>query len=574
VASTPRSSETRNVFRATRGYFVAAAVFSFAANLLYLAAPLYMLQVYDRVVSSGSVTTLVMLTIALLVALAAMAGLDAVRARVLTRAGIRLDRMLGERVVEAALEDRSGGARSQPLRDLDTFRQFVSGNGVIALFDLPWSPIYVGVIFLLHPSLGYFAAGCVIVLVVLALLNERLIRKPLIEAQESTSRSYHFTDMSLRNSDVVRSMGMTEGLIRRWSRDRYQALDRHVAASDRSSGMTSLIKFLRLAMQSLVLGIGAFLVVTRAASAGIMFAAMVLLGRALQPIEQTVGQWRSLVAARGAWVRVRTLLENHPAEPRVLTLPRPAGHLSVEGLTVAVPGSGRPILKNVTFGLDAGESLGIVGPSGAGKTTLARALVGVLAPDAGAVRLDGAEVAAWPHKSLGRHLGYLPQDIDLFAGTVAANIGRFQSDADSEILNAARLAGIHETILRLPNGYETEAGEAGGILSGGYRQRIALARAVFGNPSLVVLDEPSSNLDADGDQALIQCLQRLKANGTTTIVISHRPTALAAVDKILVLQEGVVQLFGSRDTIIGRIARPAAAQPGPAVIGPVAVAGR
>ena len=559
------SAEIRGVFKATRGYFVAAGLFSLAANLLYLAAPLYMLQVYDRVVSSGSVTTLVMLTIVLLIALGAMAGLDAVRARVLARAGIRLDRLLSRRVVVATLEGSTKGAgRGQPLRDLDTFRQFVSGNGIIALFDLPWSPIYIGVIFLLHPSLGFFSLGCVLVLVVLALLNERIVRRPMSESNEATARNYSFTEMGLRNAEVVRSMGMAHDLIRRWSEDRNHALDRHLTASDRAGAMTSLIKFLRLAMQSLVLGIGALLVIQRLATAGVMFAAMVLLGRALQPIEQTVGQWRSLVSARGAWLRVRDLLDSAAPRETVLSLPRPHGHVSVEGLTVAAPDSDRLILKNVGFHLDPGESLAIVGPSGAGKSTLARALVGVLSPAAGAVRLDGANLANWPHHELGRHVGYLPQDIELLADTVASNIGRFRENVDGDILTAARCAGVHEMILRLPNGYETQIGEGGSMLSGGYRQRIALARAVFGNPSLVVLDEPSSNLDADGDQALSRCLRQLKAHGATVIVISHRPAALATVDKILVLQDGAVPIFGDRDTIMGQIARPAPVQSSPA----------
>lgn len=546
------------MFRATRGYFLTAALFSLAANLLYLAAPLYMLQVYDRVVTSGSVTTLVMLTIALLLALAALAGLDLVRARVLTRAGVRLDRLLSGRVVAATLDRSAGGAaRSQALRDLDTFRQFISGSGIVALFDLPWSPIYIGVIFLLHPSLGFFALGCAIVLVILALVNERLVHRPLTESNEAAAQSYSFAEMSLRNAEVVKAMGMAGGLIRRLGRDRGRFLDRQVAASDRAGAMTSLIKFLRLAMQSLILGLGAFLVVERMATAGIMFAAMVLLGRALQPIEQTVGQWRTMLSARVAWLRVRALLQASPAAEKVLTLPRPDGHLAVEGVTVAAPGSQRLILRNVSFHLDPGESLGIIGPSGAGKSTLARTIVGVLAPNAGVVRLDGADVSVWPHESLGRHVGYLPQDVELFAETVAANVGRFHEDADADILKAAEMAGVHEMILRLPNGYETQVGEGGEILSGGYRQRIGLARAVFGNPSLVVLDEPSSNLDGDGDEALAGCLADLKRQGATAIVISHRPATLAAVDKIMVLRNGMIEMFGDRASVLAQLNRPA-----------------
>lgn len=561
MATTPPSDELRQVLRATRSYFLTAALFSLAINVLYLAGPLYMLQVYDRVVSSGSVVTLVMLTVALLIAFAALGGLDIVRGRVLARAGVRLDRLLAARVIAATVDRASGsGARSQPLRDFDTFRQFVTGQGINAIFDLPWVPIYIGVIFLLHPWLGFFALACAIVLVLVAVLNEWLVRRPLTEANEAAARSYSFTEMGLRNADVLKAMGMVGGLIRRWGADRTRLIDRQVVAGDRGGAMTSIIKVLRLAMQSLILGLGALLVIERLATAGVMFAAMVLLGRALQPLEQTVGQWRNLLAARASYLRVRELLLSAPPREQALILPRPEGRLSVEGVTYVPAATSRLILRTVSFALEAGESLGIVGPSGAGKSTLARALVGVLRPTAGAVRLDGADVFSWPHEALGRHVGYLPQDIELFADTVAANIGRFRDDADAEIIRAAQIAGVHETILRLPDGYATQVGEGGAVLSAGVRQRIALARAVFGGPSLVLLDEPSSNLDTEGDQALAECLQHLKDSGTTTIAISHRPTTLSGVDKILILRDGAVEIFGDRAEILARLNRPARVQ--------------
>lgn len=556
VADQAGQDQIRQVFRAVRGYFVAAGLFSLAANVLYLAAPLYMLQVYDRVVTSGSVTTLVMLTVALFIALIALAGLDVVRARVLSRAGVRLDRLLSRRVIAATLEREPGtAARSQPIRDLDIFRQFVSGNGIIALFDLPWTPIYIGVIFLLHPSLGYFSLGCALLLLVLALINERLVHRPLTESNEAAARSYSFTEMSLRNAEVVKAMGMAGGLMRRWGVDRSRTLDRHLSASDRAGAMTSLIKFLRLGMQSLVLGIGAYLVIERMASAGIMFAAMVILGRALQPIEVAVGQWRTMLSARSSWLRVRALLLANPDRAKTLALPRPAGALALEGVVYVPKGSQRPVLRNVSFRLEPGESLGVIGPSGAGKSTMLRAMVGVLAPTSGAVRLDGADVSTWPHEFLGRHVGYLPQDVELFAETIAANIGRFNENADDEILAAAQAAGVHEMILRLPDGYETQVGESGEILSGGYRQRIGLARAVFGKPSLVVLDEPSSNLDGDGDLALARCLAGLKEQGATVVVVSHRPATLAAVDKIMVLRNGTIEMFGDRADVLAQLNR-------------------
>jgi PrtD family type I secretion system ABC transporter len=493
----------------------------------------------------------------LLIAFLALAGLDAVRARVLTRASIHLDQKIAARVMTAII-DRSanfGGARSQLLRDFDTFRQFITGMGIHAVFDLPWAPIYIAVIFVLHPAIGAFALGCSILLVLMALLNELIVKPPLTESSEAASRNYSFTEMSLRNTEVVRAMGMTEGLLRRWGRDRNRMLERQVAASDRAATMQSIIRFLRLSMQSLILGLGAYLVIERVATVGAMFAASILLGRALQPVEQIVGSWRNLVSARAAFLRVRELLAANPPRETGLSLPRPHGRLSVETLTFVPPLSNKPILRGVAFGIEPGEVLGVIGPSGAGKSTLARHIVGALTPSAGAVRLDGSDVSVWARTSLGRHLGYLPQDIELFADTIAANITRFQEGEDREAILAAQMAGVHDMIVRLPNGYDTQVGEGGAILSGGYRQRIGLARAVYGSPSLVVLDEPSSNLDADGDAALTDCIMQLKQRGTTVVIISHRPSTIGVVDKILLLKDGVAEMFGPRAEIMSRLTR-------------------
>jgi ATP-binding cassette, subfamily C, bacterial len=557
VAHNSKSDEMGQVFTACRRYFVTALIFSLAINLLYLASPLYMLQVYDRVVSSASHVTLVMLTLVLLVALGALTSLDSVRARILTRASIRLDRLLSGRVVAAAVENsaRGGSARSQSLRDFDNFRQFITGNGIHAVFDLPWAPIYIGVIFILHPWLGSFAFACAVLLVGMALFNEYSVKGPLSEANEAAARNYSFTEMSLRNSEVVQAMGMMPGLLHRWSRDRNLLLERQTLASDRAATTSSLIRFLRLAMQSLILGIGAYLVIERLTTVGAMFAASILLGRALAPVEQIVGSWRNLTSARAAYGRVRELLAAHPLQDEALALPRPAGHLSVENLSYVVPRTNRAILRNVSFRQSPGEVLGVIGPSGAGKSTLARQIVGILHPTSGAVRLDGADVAPWPRESLGRHLGYLPQDIELFADSVASNISRFRNDNDEEVIEAARLAGVHDMILRLPDGYDTQVGDGGAILSGGYRQRIGLARAVYGNPSLVVLDEPSSNLDSDGDTALLSCITELKKRGITVVMISHRPNTLGVADKLLVLKDGVAELFGQRDEVIARLTK-------------------
>jgi ATP-binding cassette subfamily C protein/ATP-binding cassette subfamily C exporter for protease/lipase/ATP-binding cassette subfamily C protein EexD len=511
------------------------------------------------VVTSGSETTLVMLTLVLLAAFLSLAGLDLVRASVLTRASARLDRLLSARILAASVETPSAGSSpSQPIRDFDTFRQVITGSGIHALFDLPWSPIYIGIIFLLHPWLGFFALGCSLLLVAMAVLNEYLVRSPLKQANDLATTNYNFTEMSLRNSEVVRAMGMIDGLIRRWGRDRNLALRRQAEASDRAALMSGLIRFLRLTMQSLILGLGAYLVIERQITGGTMFAASLLLGRGLQPVEQIVGLWRSLILARAALARVEKLVDGGAQNERSFNLPKPTGKISVEQVSFAIASQQKVLLRDVSFRLDAGEALGIVGPSGAGKSTLARHLAGVMQPSRGTVRLDGADLSQWGHDALGDHIGYLPQDIELFSDTVAANIGRFKTNVDQEVIEAARLAGVHEMIIRLPQGYETQIGEGGAVLSGGYRQRIALARAVFGTPNLIILDEPSSNLDADGDRALSDCALELKRRGSTVIIVSHRPSTLANVDKILLLRDGAVEAFGMRNEIVALLNQRAA----------------
>ncbi|WP_249150053.1 type I secretion system permease/ATPase [Bradyrhizobium liaoningense] len=541
-----------------RSHFATALIFSLAINLLYLAGPLYMLQVYDRVVSSASIITLVMLTALLLIAFAALAALDMIRARILARASVRLDQRMAGRVISAIVEAslKTGAAKSQYLRDFDSFRQCVTGTGIHAVFDLPWAPVYIAVIFVLHPLLGAFALASALALLLLALLNERWVRAPLTEANEAGARSYSFTDMSLRNSEAIQAMGMLDGLLCRWGRDRNLTLDRQMVASDRAAAMSSLSRFLRLSVQSIILGLGAYLVIERVTTVGAMFAASILLGRAMQPVEQVVGAWRSVASALNSCRRVDALLKAVPAaEPR-LSLPRPVGDLSVENVSYSIRGSTRPILRNISFEVSAGELLGLVGPSGAGKSTLARQIVGVLAPSAGSVRLDSADVSTWPRSSFGRYVGYLPQDIELFADTVAANISRFNQGNDESVIEAAKLAGVHEMILRLPDGYDTQVGEGGATLSGGYRQRIGLARAIYGNPRLVVLDEPASNLDVDGDAALTECLVHLKKVGTTVVIISHRPSTLGVVDKIAMIRDGAVELIGPRGEIMARLTKP------------------
>lgn len=543
------------LLRSSGTYFGTAGAFSLAINLLYLAAPLYMLQIYNRVVPSSSTVTLLMLTLGLLLAYLALAGLDAVRARILNRASLRLDNRIAPRILTRIIDHPASaqGARSQLLRDFDTFRQFISGSGIHAIFDLPWAPVYIAVIFMLHWTLGAFALGCSAVLVLMALLSEWLVRVPLNEANEAAARNYSFTEMSLRNVEVLRALGMKEGLLQRWARDRRRLLERQTIASDRAATTQGIIRFLRLSAQSVILGIGAYLAIERSVSAGAIFASSMLLGRALQPVEQITATWRSLASVRSAVRRLQALFAAGPASASSVELPPPKGHLHVQGLTHVVPGRPKPLLNGISFDLDPGEVLGVVGASGAGKSTLARHLVGVLAPSAGSVRLDGAEVSDWARGGLGQYVGYLPQDIELFADTVASNINRFRPGDDPATLRAARMAGVHELILRLPLGYDTQIGEGGAVLSGGMRQRLALARAVYGEPNLVVLDEPSSNLDGEGDIALANCIRQLKERGATVVLISHQQATLAVVDKLLVLNDGAVALFGPRAEVTERL---------------------
>jgi ATP-binding cassette subfamily C protein len=560
IALKARSDEISNALRSCRRHFATAGIFSLGINLLYLAAPIYMLQVYDRVITSASKVTLVMLTVALLMGLAALAGLDLIRGRILARAGLRLDRQLSHRIIAATMDGaaKGGPASSQPLRDFDVVRNFLSGAGMNAIFDSPWAPIYVLVIFLLHPLLGVFALVSVVVLVVVAALNEVYTRAPTAAANEAAQKTYRFTDLSLRNWEVMRAMGMLPGLLQRWGRDRNRMVARQSTLADRIAATSSLSRFLRIALQSLMLGTGAYLVIEREVTVGAMFAASILLARALQPAEQIVAQWRNFTSARSAMERIRALLIENALPEKRTALPPPKGRITVEAVTFTVRGSSKPILWNLSLIIEPGDVVVVLGPSGAGKSTLARHLVGLIAPTTGSVRLDGADVATWPSEALGRHIGYLPQDIELFADTVANNICRFREEGDAEIIRAAQLAGVHELILGLPNGYETQIGEGGAVLSGGMRQRIALARAVYGHPTLVVLDEPNSNLDTEGEAALVDCIAQLKAHGTTVIIIAHRSSTLGVSDKILILKGGAVAAYGPRGEVLPKLARPTA----------------
>jgi PrtD family type I secretion system ABC transporter len=550
----------QKVLAGLRPYLLFAGLFSFALNLLLLAPPLYMLQVFDRVLTSRSNETLVALTLAAGIALVAMAALDAVRAYLLAAIGAALDRMVGPKVIDSLLgyTARLGGREHAfALRDVNSLRSFFSGAGILALFDAPWLPVFLLVIALFHPLLGALALAGAVVMLTLAYLNERLTRMPLERAQAEGRRASRFIDTSVRNAEVVHALGMLPAVTRRWAELNEVALTEQARATRAGAALSSATKFARQFIQAAMLAAGAYVVIDQQVSAGVMMAATILLGRALAPVEQLVAGWRNLVEARGAWHRLDQLLTARAAEEPSTALPVPEGHLSAERVVFAVKGQDRPIIRGASFSIAAGEALGVIGPSASGKSTLARLIVGVWRPSSGNVRLDAADVATWPREDLGRHIGYLPQEVDLFPGTVTHNIARL-GDADAaEVIRAAQRAHVHELILRLPNGYDTEIGERL-ALSPGQRQRIALARALYGNPRLVVLDEPNANLDAEGEQALLATLRGLKEEGVTVVVVAHRPSLLVGVDKVLVLREGAVEAFGARGEVLQKVLRRAA----------------
>jgi PrtD family type I secretion system ABC transporter len=541
---------------ANRSYFVLAGLFSLGLNLLFLASPLYMLQVYDRVLSSGSKMTLLMLTLALGFTLLTLGLLDDARSKVLSRAGAKLDTDLAGLIFGAQLRAATQGGRgasAQGIRDFDQFRNFIAGNGIHALFDVPWLPIYVAVMFILHPALGAATICAAVLLFALALLNELITRAAIRKINTATTQSNHQMDGIMRNAEVVQAMGMGTAMRRHWQEQRAKTHALGILNGDRSSNIQSSIKFLRILLQSLMLGLGAYLVLQGSITAGAMYAGSLLLGRALAPVEQAVGVWRQWITARAAFASVNKLLEDFPRVEPAMPLPRPTGKIVVDRLVLTAPGNDNPIIRGISFALGAGESLAIVGPSGAGKSTLVRALAGVWKPRSGKVRLDGADVATWDAEDRGQHIGYLPQDIELFGGTVRENIARFGQADPQQIISAAQRASIHEMILRLSHGYETDIGEAGAVLSGGQRQRVGLARALFNDPAVLILDEPNSNLDSDGEAALGTLLVELKRQGRTIVVVSHRPNLLMLVDKIMILRDGNIEAFDTRQEILAKI---------------------
>lgn len=539
-----------------RIYFIYAGIFSIFVNLLMLTIPLYMLQVFDRVITSRSIETLAVLTIAAVGALLVLMLLDILRGRLLLGAGVALDELAGPHVIKGLLQ-----AGVQPgtntfvagLREVALLRGFLTGGSIFSLFDAPWVPVYVAIIFLFHPWLGWVSVCGAVMLFILGYLNEKITRKPLDEMSQATRRASHYIDAGLRNAEVVNALGMLSNLTRRWRAINAGVIDAQARAGYWGGIINSSTKFIRLAIQIISLCIGAWLVIDQHVTTGVMMASTLLLARALAPVETAIVTWKGLVDARAAYAALNDLLGAVSMRDAGMDLPAPAGKLEIDRLIFGLPGNDRPILRGVSFTLAAGESLGLIGPSAAGKSSLARLITGVWRPVSGKVRLDGADVSTWPREQLGPHIGYVPQDVELFSGTIAENIARLGEPDAGAVLAAAQRAYVHDMILRLPKGYDTDIGPAGVALSAGQRQRVALARALFGNPRLVVLDEPNANLDTEGEEALVKTLQQLRENKVTVIIISHRPSLLSSVDKMLILREGQVEIFGPRAEVMQRV---------------------
>lgn len=552
-----KENSLKAALKACKGSFISVGVFSFFVNALMLVPSFYMLQVYGRVVTSGSISTLVMLTIIMAVLMMTMGSLEWARSRVMVRVSTKLDVMLSRQVYRASFKRAldSGGmdASAQPLNDLTGLRQFLTSNGLFAFFDAPWLPIYIGVMFLFHPWFGWLAIASAIILLLLAFANEKLTGKALAEANRQNIAASLYTTKNLRNAEVIESMGMLETLMARWAQRQKKVLLLQSQASDSGGTISSISKTFRTFVQSLVLGLGAYLAVKHELNPGLMIAGSILLGRALAPIDMIIGSWKGFISARSQYTRLNEILDKQLAEPERMSLPSPKGEVRVENLIISAPGSKAPIIRNVSFAAAAGSIVGVIGPSASGKSTLARALLGVWAPQHGVVRLDGADVNAWDKRELGPHLGYLPQDIELFEGTVGDNIARFGDIDAAKVVEAARIAGVHEMILQLPDGYDTVIGGDGVNLSGGQRQRIGLARALYGDPRLIVLDEPNSNLDEVGERALAAALKVLKARAATVFVITHRTSILDQLDRLLVLRDGAIALYGPRELVIAEL---------------------
>ena len=550
-----RSELTRALWAFRREFYV-VGVFSMVANVLLLAPTLYMLQVFDRVLLSHSELTLLVVSLITLFLFCVGAFSEWMRSRVLVRAGMRLDEMLSTRVFNSSFElnlKQLGSGTAKAFNDLVQVRQFLTGNGIFALFDAPWALVYLTVVFFLHPMLGYLALVFAAVQLALVWFGHRKTVAPAERAQAAASEESSNLQGKLKQLETLEPMGMVYNLGRVWQTRHGNVLQLQGSSQALAHKLMAWSKFLRYSQQSLALGAGALLVIDGQLSAGAMIAANILMTRTLAPIDMLVGTWRGFVTSRAAFKRLETLLEAHPERDEALTRVPPTGALSLRNLVAVVPGREQPILKNVSLEVPQGSVVVVLGPSGSGKSTLARCMIGIWPHMSGEVLLDERPITGWSRDELGPHLGYLPQDIELFEGSIAENIARFGQVDSTKVIEAARSAGLHDMILRFPKGYDTSIGEAGGLLSGGQRQRIGLARALYGQPKLVVLDEPNANLDDVGEAALVQAVQILKRQGSTVVLVTHRPGILAAADRVVILNNGVLQADGPRDAVVAAL---------------------
>ncbi len=541
-----------------RSSFLMLWIFSIFFNLLVLTLPLFMMGVFSNVLTSRSQDTLILLAIAATLALLIQGALDFIRSRLLIRVGVALDADLTPHVLEAIIRKAAGGTvrNSQRLRDAAKLRSFLTSPTIFTLFDLPFAPFYILVIYWLHPALGALAVGGCLVLMAIAMANEFLTRAPIKNALKSNRDAQGRVEEFVRNADAIEAMGMMPAILKQWQRSNTQSLSALTQGSDSTSVTRGLAKFVRILLQVGIYAIGAYLYLQNEIMVGAMMAASILMGRALSPLEVMITTWKNMVESWNAYIDLKEVLEPKRLQPyrNRMTMPIPTGRLQLDRVIVAAPGGDRLTLKGVSFNLEPGEFLGIVGPSGAGKSTLAKTLVGIITPKVGSARLDGVDLSSWHSDDLGQHVGYLPQDVQLFSGTVRDNISRLNGGNDSQaVLEAAEMVGLHDTILQLPQGYDSDIGEAGALLSAGQRQHLGLARALYGNPRLLVLDEPNSNLDSVSEEALLKTMDEAKKRGITLVVITHRPSILRAADKLLMLNSGAVELFGPRAQVMRKL---------------------
>ena len=550
-------SELKEAILESKKSFIVVGFFSMFINLLMLVPTLYMLQLYGRVMTSRSESTLYMLTGIVVVLFITMALLEIVRSKVLVRVGNRLDKALSQRIFNTLFElanKQPGKASSMPLSDLTQVRQFLTGNGLFAFFDAPWIPIYIAVLYLFHPYYAYFAIFAALVLVTFTILNSYFTKEKLAQANQYSRASTMFVDSNLRNAEVINAMGMRTNVRKKWEERYYAFLNAQNDASNKAGIWANVSKSTRMMFQSLMLGLGGYLAIHNEVGPGMMIAGSIVMGRALAPLDLMINTWKGFSSAKMAYARIDALLNDFPKDKEYMELPTPEGEILLEGVAVIPPGAKQPSLRGISMKIEKGDVVGIIGPSAAGKSSLARVILGLWPLVQGKVRLDKADIHQWDKEHLGKYVGYLPQDIELFEGTISQNIARFHEVDPTKVVEAAKKAGVHELILRLPDGYDTKIGAGGASLSGGQRQRIGFARAIYDNPVLVVLDEPNSNLDDQGEASLVNAIKLLKENNTTIILITHRPSILQVTNKIAVIKQGVLELYGDSKEILEKMA--------------------